>query len=86
MIKEDQARLESVEEEAEEFFEIAESNFYNSPPDYLKASMAYVIAADSGSLLAAYQLGFMYYGGLGVEQGAATGQGKPLVKPGYRTN
>ena len=30
--------------------------------------MAYAIAADSGSLLAAYQLGYMYYSGLGVEQ------------------
>lgn len=68
LMKEEQARLKSVEEEAGDFFEIAESHFHGSPPNYLKASMAYAIAADSGSLLAAYQLGFMYYNGLGVEQ------------------
>ena len=68
MMKEQQTRLKSVEEEAGEFFVIAESHFHASPPDYLKASMAYAIAADSGSLLAAYQLGYMHYSGLGVEQ------------------
>jgi hypothetical protein len=59
LIREEQTRLKSVEEEAGEFFEIAESHFHSSPPDYLKASMAYAIAADSGSLLAAYQLGYV---------------------------
>ena len=67
-MKEEQTRLKAIEEEAGEFFEIAESHFHDSPPDYLKASMAYAIAADSGSLLAAYQLGYMYYSGLGVKQ------------------
>jgi len=50
------------------FFEIAESHFNSSPPDYLRASMAYSNAVDSGSLLAAYKLGYMYYTGEGVEQ------------------
>jgi len=68
LMKEEQTRLKTVEQEAGEFFEIAESHFYASPPDYLKAAMAYAIAADSGSLLAAYQLGYMYYNGLGKEQ------------------
>jgi hypothetical protein len=68
LMKEEQARLKSIEEEAGEFFDIAKSHFNSSPPDYLKASMAYAIAADNGSLLAAYQLGYMYYNGLGVRQ------------------
>ena len=55
-------------DEAGLFFEIAESHFNSSPPDYLKASMAYSNAADSGSLLAAYKLGYMHYVGVGVKQ------------------
>ena len=54
--------------EAGQFFEIAETHFYSSPPDYLKALMAYNIAAKNGSLLAAYKLGYMHYSGVGVEQ------------------
>ena len=54
--------------EAHQFFEIAETHFNSSPPDYLKASMAYSTAADNGSLLAAYKLGYMYYTGAGVQQ------------------
>jgi len=54
--------------DAGRFFEIAESHFNSSPPDYLKASMAYIIAADYGSLLAAYKLGYMHYIGEGVKQ------------------
>jgi curved DNA-binding protein CbpA len=54
--------------QAGEFFAIAESHFNSSPPDYLKASMAYSSAADNGSLLAAYKLGYMHYVGAGVEQ------------------
>jgi hypothetical protein len=50
-------------EEANQFFEIAESHFNDSPPDYIKAEMAYSTAADNGSLLAAYKLGYMYYVG-----------------------
>jgi curved DNA-binding protein CbpA len=55
-------------EEAGQFFAIAESHYNSSPPDYLKASMAYSTAADNGSLLAAYKLGYMHYAGVGVEQ------------------
>lgn len=55
-------------EEAQQFFEIAESHFNSSPPDYIKASMAYSTAADSGSLLAAYKLGYMHYTGVGAQQ------------------
>jgi hypothetical protein len=54
--------------DAGRFFEIAESHFHSSPPDYLNASMAYGIAADYGSLLAAYKLGYMHYIGKGVKQ------------------
>ena len=54
--------------DAELFFKIAETHFNSSPPDYLRASMAYSNAVDSGSLLAAYKLGYMYYTGEGVEQ------------------
>ncbi len=54
--------------DAGRFFEIAESHFNSSPPDYLMASMAYSIAADYGSLLAAYKLGYMHYIGEGVKQ------------------
>lgn len=55
-------------EEASRFFEIAESHFNHAPPDFLKAEMAYSTAADNGSLLAAYKLGYMYYSGEGVTQ------------------
>ena len=54
--------------EAGQFFEIAESHFNSSPPDYMKASMAYSTAANNGSLLAAYKLGYMHYAGIGFEQ------------------
>jgi curved DNA-binding protein CbpA len=54
--------------EAHQFFEIAESHFNSSSPDYVKASMAYSTAADNGSLLAAYKLGYMHYFGIGVQQ------------------
>ena len=54
--------------EAHQFFKIAESHFNSSPPDYLKASMAYSTAADNGSLLATYKLGYMHYNGAGVQQ------------------
>lgn len=58
-------------EQADEFFKIAESNFNKLPPDYIKAEMAYSTAADHGSLLAAYKLGYMYYTGEGVIQNDA---------------
>lgn len=61
-------KVKSRLKEAGQFFEIAESHFYSSPPDYMKASMAYSIAAHNGSLLAAYRLGYMHYVGVGVEQ------------------
>lgn len=54
--------------EAGRFFEIAETHFNHSPPDYIKAEMAYSTAAGSGSVLAAYKLGYLYYNGLGVKQ------------------
>ena len=53
---------------AEQFFEIAESHFNSSPPNYVKAFIAYDDAAINGSLLAAYKLGYMHYVGEGVEQ------------------
>ena len=58
-------------EEASRLFEIAELNFNHSPPDFMKAEMAYSTAADNGSLLAAYKLGYMYYSGEGVRQSDA---------------
>ncbi len=54
--------------EALELFDIAESHFNSKPPDYMKAEMAYSVAADGGSLLAAYKLGYMYFMGEGVSQ------------------
>ena len=62
------AKVKRRLEEAHQFFEIAESHFNSSPPDYLKASMAYSTAADYGSLLAAYKLGYMHYTGVGAQQ------------------
>ncbi len=55
-------------EEASRLFDIAESHFNHAPPDFMKAEMAYSTAADNGSLLAAYKLGYMYYSGEGVRQ------------------
>ncbi|MCP4492547.1 MAG: DnaJ domain-containing protein [Gammaproteobacteria bacterium] len=51
-----------------ELFDIAESHFNSKPPDYMKAEMAYSVAADGGSLLAAYKLGYMYFMGKGVSK------------------
>jgi len=65
------AKVEKVRlqiEEAQQFFDIAEKHFKRSPPDYIKAEMAYSTAADNGSLLAAYKLGYMYYNGEGAVQ------------------
>jgi len=65
------AELEKIRrqiDEAEEFFEIAEKHFNAAPPEYIKAEMAYSTAADNGSLLAAYKLGYMYYSGKGAAQ------------------
>ena len=61
-------RIKLQVERALEFFNIAESHFNQSPPDYMKAEMAYSTAADNGSLLAAYKLGYMYYSGIGAQQ------------------
>jgi len=52
--------------EAEKFFDIAESHYNDASPDYLKAEMAYDIAADNGSLLAAYKLGYLHFTGNGA--------------------
>ncbi len=65
------AELEKIRrqtDEAEKFFDIAEKHFNAAPPDYIKAEMAYSTAADNGSLLAAYKLGYMYYSGTGAAQ------------------
>lgn len=65
------AKVEKVRlqiKEAQAFFDIAEKHFSHSPPDYVKAEMAYSNAADNGSLLAAYKLGYMYYSGEGAAQ------------------
>ena len=53
-------------EKAEVFFKVAESHFEKASPDYVQAEAAYRTAADHGSLLAAYKLGYMYYRGEGV--------------------
>ena len=71
IMRNEEAQLRSVEAEAGDYFTIAESHFNSSPPDYLKASNSYAIAADKRSLLAAYQLGYMYYHGIGVIQNDA---------------
>jgi curved DNA-binding protein CbpA len=61
-------KVEQQVDEALQLFDIAEAHFTSSPPDYLKAEMAYSTAADNGSLLAAYKLGYMYYSGEGAKQ------------------
>ena len=61
-------RIKLQVDQALEFFNIAESHFNRSPPDYMKAEMAYSTAAGNGSLLAAYKLGYMYYSGMGAQQ------------------
>ncbi len=73
-IEKDDSRLKKIRTqsiEAGELFEIAESHFHGSPPDHVKALMAYSTAADNGSLLAAYKLGYMYYAGEGGERDEA---------------
>ena len=65
---ETEKRIRLQLEEANQFFVLAETHFNHSPPDYMKAEMAYSTAADNGSILAAYKLGYMYYSGKGVEQ------------------
>jgi len=65
-VKAEKIRLQI--EQAQQFFDIAEKHFTDSPPDYIKAEMAYSTAADNGSLLAAYKLGYMYYSGEGLPQ------------------
>jgi len=54
--------------EAGKLFDIAEAHFNHSPPDFIKAEMAYSVAADKGSILAAYKLGYMYFLGEGVNR------------------
>ena len=64
-------KLEQIKghvDEAQIFFNIGEKHFHATPPDFLKAEMAYSTAAHNGSLLAAYKLGYMYYNGEGTEQ------------------
>ena len=72
--EQNQAKLKKAElrvDEAREFFDIAESHFGASPPDFVKAEMAYITSAANGSLLALYKLGYMHYSGVGVEQNDA---------------
>lgn len=52
--------------EAERQFELGEAYLRRSPPDYIKAEIAYSNAANKGSLLAAYRLGYLYYTGEGI--------------------
>jgi hypothetical protein len=54
--------------EAARQFELAESYLKRNPPDLIKAEIAYSNAANNGSLLAAYRLGYLYYTGEGIAQ------------------
>jgi len=68
-IVKNEAELKKIRQqtsEAERFFDIAESHYHAASPDYLKAEMAYDIAADNGSLLAAYKLGYLHFTGNGA--------------------
>jgi len=72
--EQNQAKLKKARlrvDEARELFDIAESHFNASPPDYVKAEMAYIASATNGSLLALYKLGYMYYSGVGAQQNDA---------------
>lgn len=61
-------KAEARRREAERYFEMGKSYIRRSPPDYIKAEIAYSNAADRGSLLAAYRLGYLYYTGEGIAQ------------------
>jgi curved DNA-binding protein CbpA len=72
--EQNQAKLKKARlrvDEAREFFDIAESHFKASSPDYVEAEMAYITSAANGSLLALYRLGYMNYSGVGAEQNDA---------------
>ena len=66
----DEAAIESEERlrEAKRQFELGESFMRKSPPNFIKAEIAYSNAANGGSLLAAYRLGYLYYTGEGIAQ------------------
>ena len=66
--KDSEQKIKLQLDEAEQFFLLGEKNFSRTPPDYMRAEMAYSTAADNGSILAAYKLGYMYYTGTGVDQ------------------
>ena len=59
-------RLNQQVERALRLFNIAEAHFNASPPAHDKARLAYANAANNGSVLAAYKLGYLYYNGIGV--------------------
>ena len=64
-------RLEKIRQQtgkAQRLFDIAEAYFNASPPNYREAERAYRAAADNGSLLAAYKLGYLHYTGEGAGQ------------------
>jgi len=61
-------KIKGMTGEAGKLFDIAETHFKHTPPDFIKAEMAYSVAADKGSILAAYKLGYMYFLGEGVKQ------------------
>lgn len=67
-VDETEQKVRQQLEDATSYFDMAESYYYRSPPNYISAELAYINAADSGSLLAAYKLGYMYYAGDGVER------------------
>ncbi len=67
-VDETEQKVRQQLEDATSYFDVAESHYYRSPPNYISAELAYINAADSGSLLAAYKLGYMYYAGDGVER------------------
>lgn len=54
--------------ESARLFNLAEAHFKRVPPKYESAKSAYVSAANYGSLLSSYKLGYMYLSGTGCPQ------------------
>lgn len=61
----DLTQLKARISESRRQFQIAEEQFNRNPPDYEKARMAYIKAANYGSLLSSYKLGYLYLTGDG---------------------
>ncbi len=60
--------IQSRESESDRLYKLAEENFNRNPPQYEQAKISYMQAAEYGSLLSYYKLGFMFFVGKGGVQ------------------